>query len=232
MDYGAIDLHTRRSQIRIVREDGTVILERRVDTTRAEWDRMFGGRTRMRILLESSTESEWVAPHLEGLGHEVVVADPNYAAMYGSRSRKVKTDRRDVAALAEANRTGVFRRAHRVSAPAQELREQLRVRAHAVRMRAQTITVLRSLLRRHGLRLATGAADHVLTRLDRMPMPAPLAAAIAPLRTMIVDLNRTVARREDAIEARATDARTQQLMTAPGVGPIVALTFQAVLDTP
>ena len=34
MEYGAIDLHKRRSQIRIVREDGTVVLERRVDTTR------------------------------------------------------------------------------------------------------------------------------------------------------------------------------------------------------
>ena len=46
----------------------------------------------MRILIESSTESEWVAQHLEALGHEVIVADPNYAPMYGSRSRKVKTD--------------------------------------------------------------------------------------------------------------------------------------------
>ena len=35
MEYGAIDLHKRRSQIRIVDEDGTVVLERRVDTTRA-----------------------------------------------------------------------------------------------------------------------------------------------------------------------------------------------------
>src|SRR5213593_3248909 len=192
MDYGAIDLHPRRSQIRIVREDGTVILERRVDTTRAEWDRMFSGRARMRILLESSTESEWVAQHLEGLSHEVVVADPNYAAMYGSRSRNVKTDRRDVAALAEANRSGVFRRAHRVSAATQSLREQLRVRAHLVRTRAQTITVLRSLLRRHGLRLATGGAAHVLTRLDRMAMPATLATAIAPLRTLIGQLNAAI----------------------------------------
>ena len=28
-----------------------------------------------------------------------IVADPNYAPMYGHRSRRIKTDRRDVAAL-------------------------------------------------------------------------------------------------------------------------------------
>ena len=38
MEYGAIDLHLRRSQIRILAEDGTVVLDRRVDTTRAEFD--------------------------------------------------------------------------------------------------------------------------------------------------------------------------------------------------
>jgi transposase len=57
----------------------------------------------MRILLESSTEREWVATCLEDVGHEVAVADPNFAAMYGRRTRRIKTDRRDVAALAEAN---------------------------------------------------------------------------------------------------------------------------------
>jgi len=29
------------------------------------------------VLLEASTESEWVAHCLEGLGHEVIVADPS-----------------------------------------------------------------------------------------------------------------------------------------------------------
>ena len=33
------------------------------------------GRPRARILLEVATESEWVAQHLEGIGHEVIVAD-------------------------------------------------------------------------------------------------------------------------------------------------------------
>ena len=83
MEYGAIDLHTRRSQIRIVREDGAVVLERRVDTSRERLRSDLRVRPSLRILIESSTDSEWVAQHLETLGHEAIVADPNFAAMYG-----------------------------------------------------------------------------------------------------------------------------------------------------
>ncbi len=115
MDYGAIDLHKQRSQVRMVHEDGTVVWTGTIATTRSALTTTFGPRARLRILLESSTESEWVAQHLETLGHEVIVADPGYAAMYSSRSRKVKTNERDVQALCEACRTGVYRRAHRVS---------------------------------------------------------------------------------------------------------------------
>ena len=86
MEYGAIDLHKLKSLVRIVGEDGTVLVEgQKIATTRNDFDRLWAGRPRMRILLESSTESEWVAQHLEGLGHEVIVADPNYLPMYGSR---------------------------------------------------------------------------------------------------------------------------------------------------
>ena len=233
MEYGAIDLHTRRSQIRIVDAEGRIVLERKIETTREDLARVFGPRARLRILIESSTESEWVAQQLEGLGHEVIVADPNDAAMYGSRSRKIKTDRRDGAALAEANRTGVYRRAHRASAASQTLRQTLRVRSHLVQLRSRTISLLRAQLRREGVRLPSGSAEGLVTRLDRLAVPAALTAVIAPLRELLTQVNASLAAREQEVEARAAmDPTTQRLMTAPGVGPIVALTFQAVLDDP
>src|SRR5579864_8816367 len=127
MEYGAIDLHKKESQIRIVTEEGEVI-DRRIATTRDRFSTIFLGRPRTRILLEASTESEWVAQHLEQLGHEVIVADPNYAPMYGHRSRRIKTDRRDVAALADACRQGTYHVAHRRSARQHVVQCQLNVR--------------------------------------------------------------------------------------------------------
>jgi len=49
-------------------------------------------------VIEGSTDNEWVDNCLEALGHAVIVADPNFATMYGRRTRKVKTDRRDARA--------------------------------------------------------------------------------------------------------------------------------------
>jgi transposase len=233
MEYGAIDLHLRRSQIRILDADESVVMDRRIDTTRADLARVFAGRPSMRILIESSTESEWVAQHLESLGHDVIVADPNYAAMYGSRSRRVKTDKRDVAALAVACRRGIYRRAHRVSAAARTLRQTMRMRRHLVQMRTGLISVVRATLRQHGLRLPSGSAEQVLPRLDRLALPTDLVTVLAPVRAVLEQLTTTLTAADAQIEARATaDPVTQRLMTAPGVGPVVALTFQAVLDDP
>jgi Transposase len=105
MDHIGIDLHKKESQICILRAEGELI-EQRIRTTPARFADVLGDRPRARILLEASTESEWVARCLEGFGHEVIVADPNFAPMYAARSRKIKTDRRDARALAEACRLG------------------------------------------------------------------------------------------------------------------------------
>ena len=57
----------------------------RIRTERGRFKEVLGGRGKAKVLLEASTESEWVAQCLEELEHEVVVADPNFAPMYGCR---------------------------------------------------------------------------------------------------------------------------------------------------
>ena len=87
MVYGAIDLHLRYSQIRIVDAEGRVLRERRVVTTRER-----AGRRRSRAWARCGSCSRR-GPRVSGwrrrsrrAGHEVIVADPNYAPMYGERA--------------------------------------------------------------------------------------------------------------------------------------------------
>jgi transposase len=67
MDYIGIDVHKKKSQICILGEEGELI-EQRIRTEPERFAAVLGDRPRGRILLEASTESEWVARCLEGLG--------------------------------------------------------------------------------------------------------------------------------------------------------------------
>jgi transposase len=62
MDTIGLDLHKRESQLCILAEDGTVT-ERRIVTRHERFAAVLGVRPHARILLEASTESEWVARH-------------------------------------------------------------------------------------------------------------------------------------------------------------------------
>jgi transposase len=231
MVYGAIDLHSKFSQIRLVDAEGVVLRDRRVVTTRERLVSGFDGYRPARILVEASTESEWVAQALEAAGHDVIVADPNYAPMYGARQRRITTDARDAAALAEACRLGIFRRAHRVSRAQRTLRQQLAVRRQVVRMRTGLIAHLRALLRQEGLRLGSGSSTTVPDRVARLDLPAPLRTVVTPLLEAFAALTPVIATTTRALTAHAdADPVAVRLQTVPGVGPIVALTYRATLD--
>lgn len=231
MVYGAIDLHMRYSQIRIIDEGGAVRCDRRIVTTRERVVAAFASAGPMRILLESGTESEWVAQALEEAGHTVIVADPNFAPMYGERTRRVKTDRRDAAALAEANRRGWYRAAYRTSAPQRAIRQVLCTRRQLVSMRTGAISVIRALVRQEGCRLPTGGAEHLPARVTVAALPTAIRQTITPLVESVAALTAQIATLDARLAAVAAgDPIVQRLQTVPGVGRVVALTFRARID--
>jgi len=231
MVYGAIDLHMRHSQIRIVDASGATVRDQRVTTSRERLVKAFDGVGPMRIVVETGTESEWVAQALEAAGHAVIVVDPNYAPMYGDLQRRVKTDRRDVAALAEANRRGWYRAAHRTSAAQRNTRQVLRARRQIVQMRSGAVALVRALLKQDGDRLPRCSAERVPMRLARLELPAPRRVILEPLVKMIETATEQIATLDGQLEARAAaDPIVQRLCTVPGVGLVVALTFRAQLD--
>jgi transposase len=230
MEYIGIDVHKNESQISLLTEVGEIV-ERRVATRGDRFAEVLGSRPPARIVLEASTESEWVARCLEQLGHEVIVADPNYAPMYATRSRRVKTDRRDALALMDACRLGAFRPAHRTSETQRQVRALLTTRDTLVRTRSRLIQVLRALLRREGLRVRSGEAKTFARRMaevERMPW---LKSLTEPLCVTMESVNSELKAIEQGSQRIVeSDENVRRLCSVPGVGPVTAAAFVSTLD--
>ena len=69
MENRGIDVHKKESQLCIITEAGEV-LELRIRTERGRFKEELGARGKAKVLMEASTESEWVARCLEEMGHE------------------------------------------------------------------------------------------------------------------------------------------------------------------
>jgi transposase len=230
MDFIGFDLGKVSSQLCIITTDGE-LLEHRLKTDREQLTKLLALRPQARILIEAGTESEWVARCLEEMGHEVIVADPNFASMYATRSRRVKTDKRDARTLAEACRLGAFRQAHRTSECQRHVRAKLAVREAIVRTRSKYISLIRALVRRDGLRVAAGTARSFAVRLDRLPLSAQLRAEITPLVTLLEAVNDQLQQADDELAQLVKDnAVVRRLTSAPGVGPVTVACFVATLD--
>jgi transposase len=230
MEHVAIDLGRPNSVLCELGPVGKAVT-RRFRLDRSSLERLFGERPRCRALIESSTESEWVAQVLEELGHEVIVADPNYAAMYGERNRRIKTDHRDAVALWEANRLGNYRVAHRRSAAQAQVTGHLRIREALVRTRTRWINVVRAALRRAGYRVRSGQAESFADRVEELNLPAELQNQIRPLLRVLAPLNKELDQldRQMALLGKS-DPRVGVLQTAPRIGPQTAVAFVALVD--
>jgi transposase len=230
VDHIGIDLHKRDSQICWLTDTGEV-REQRVRTTRERFTAVFGGRPRAQILLEASTESEWVAQWLEGLGHQVVVADPGYAPMYPRRGARQKNDRRDAAALSTASRAGTYRAVHRVSSSTWAVRQVVTVRAQLVASRTRLIATARALVRGQGQRVPSCSAEGFVGQVEALGLAEPLATTLAPLLRALTTLTASIEASEDRLGAlTAGDPRVQALQSVPGIGLITAAAFVATLD--
>ena len=230
MQHIGIDLGKTSSQVCILTEEGDLV-ERRITTTRQSLTRLFSEREPSRVLIEASTESEWVAQHLEEMGHEVIVADPNFAPMYATRSKRVKTDRRDALCLAEACRLGAYRRAHRTSPEQRQRRQMLCVREALVRTRARYISIIKALVRQTGERIQTRDSLRFAEKVRAMSLAEDLPATIAPLLEVMRSLNEQITALDEQLKALVKrDPLINRLTSVPGVGAVTATNFVAILD--
>jgi transposase len=152
--------------------------------------------------------------------------------MYGHRSRRIKTDRRDVAALTEACHHGTYRLAHRKSARQHDVRCRLNVRQELTQARTRAISLARAITRAAGLRIRRGRTETFLDRLAALDLPAEMTTTLSPLRSIIEVLDDELVNADEWFETMAAaDPVVTRLMTLPGIGPMTATAFVAALDS-
>ena len=233
MEHCGIDLHQKSSQVTVVDEEGEVLERATIPTREAAIRRWFGRRARMRILLEASGSSPWVARLLTELGQEVNVIDPRRVRWIAQST--LKTDRIDADTLAELARLRIKLRTlvWQRSELSQRQRGHLRVRRALVEARAGFIVTIRGLLRSFGVGVASCRSDRFVARCQATAIPPELVEVITPLLAAIRDLNARIAEMDAVVEqVGQLYPAVASFQAIPGVGPVVALAFLLSIEDP
>lgn len=233
--FAAIDVSLEASSLCVVDEKGAIFREVKVPSEPECLASALAGLPGplLRLGLEAGPLSQWLHAGLTELGLPVVCLETRHLAAT-LKAMPNKTDRNDARGMAQAVRTGWFKSVHVKSLPAQEARALLAARQLLVRQVKDVSLSLRGLLRNFGLKLgAVGKAGfdarvrELLAGSPRLlAIAEPLLAARAALLSEAATLHRRV------LATAKGDEVCRRLMTAPGVGPVVALAFKSAVDDP
>lgn len=233
--YVGIDVSLEFSSICVVDATGRIIREAKV---RSEPEALVGflvglGLAVTRVGLEAGPLSQWLHAGLTAAGHETVLLETRHVKSALS-AMVVKTDRRDARGIAQLLRMGWYRPVHSKSLAAQEVRALLAGRKMLLNKLLDLELSIRGILRGFGLKLGEATKSRFADRVRELAAGQSLLEAVAEpmLRA------REALRAEAAILHRRMLAIVREhevcrrLMTVPGVGAVVALTFVAAVDDP
>jgi transposase len=236
MDYYAgIDVSLEASSICIVDAAGKIVKEAKVLSEREDliaWFKALPFKL-ARIGLEAGPLSQWLYAGLKGAGFAVELLETRHVRD-AFKSMPVKTDRNDARGIAQLMRLGWFRPVHCKSMSAQETRALLTARKLVQAKLHDVAMSLRGILRGFGLKVGPVTAAGFARRIRELTEHHPALSAIAKA---LLAVHEVLLRELNGFEKQArqqarSDARVKLVMTAPGVGAIVGLTYVAAIDDP
>ncbi len=233
--YAGLDVSLEQTSVCVVDAQGQVVREAKVAS---EPEALIGFLRSQeleigRVGLEAGPLSQWLHAGLVNAGFDAVLLETRHVKAALS-AMTVKTDRRDARGIAQLLRLGWYRPVHAKSASAQEVRSLLTARKLIQAKLLDLESGIRGVLRGFGLKVGTVSRGRFEMRVSG------LVAGHAMLETVIGSMlsARTALQQEFARLNRTmlglvrADPVCRQLMSVPGVGAIVAITFKSGVDDP
>jgi transposase len=233
--FAGLDVSVKETSVCIVDDTGRIVREVKVAS---EPDALLPVLTSSayhfkRLGLEAGPLSQWLFSGLAEAGLPVICVETRHMRAV-LQAQINKTDRNDARGIAQMMRAGLYRPVHVKTLRSQKLRMLL---THRKLLQSKAIAIdndLRGTLRNFGLKVGMVGAAKFETRIKELVANFPdLAVLVEPLLVV-----RRVLREQLGILHRRLlaivrdDAVCRRLMTVPGVGPVVALTYCATIDVP
>jgi len=228
-----LDLGDRSSRYCLLDEQGEVIEEGSLPTTRKGLDRVFGSAGRCRLAMEVGTHSPWVSRYLARLGYEVIVANARRVRLISESSRKDdKLDAKTLARLARIDPELLSPIRHR-GVQAQADLMMIRARAVLVQTRTALINAARGLTKSYGERLPSCATYQMGTDQAELLSPA-IRAALEPLLAEVETVTERIREYDKQLEqlCQTRYPETKLLKQVHGVGTLIALAFVLTVEDP
>src|ERR687886_1482702 len=233
--YAGIDVSLERSSVCVVDATGRIVREAKVPSEPEALVAFFGqlGLPLARVGLEAGPLSQWLPAGLTAAGFAAVLLETRHVKAALS-AMVVRTDRKDARGIAQLLRMGWYRPVHRKSPPAREVRALLAGRKLLQAKLRDVELSIRGLLRGFGLKAGEVSKGRFAARANELVAGHEmLEAVIGAMLRARGGLRAEFARLHRRMLAIARDdVVCRRLMTAPGVGALVAVTFKAAVDDP
>jgi transposase len=230
-----IDLGDRYSHLCLLgAENGEVIEEGRIATSKEAFGRHFSGAEPMLVAIETGTHSPWVSRILEDYGHEVLVANARKVRLiYGEGRKSDKVDAEKLARLARLDPELLSPIEHRGEGSQCHL-ALVHSRDALVGTRTKLVNHVRGTVKAFGARLPKCTAQSSFHRKAAEHLPQELVAALGPVLETIGALSERIREYDRKLEEVADELypETRLLRQIHGVGALTALAFVLTLEDP
>src|SRR5437879_5752353 len=233
--FAGLDVSVKETSVCIVDDTGKIVREVKVVS---EPDALLAVLTNpayrfKRIGLEAGPLSQWLFSTLAEAGLPAICVETRHmrAAL---KAQINKTDRNDARGIAQMMRVGLYRPVHVKTLRSQKLRMLL---THRKLLQSKAIAIdndMRGTLRNFGLKVGMVGKVKFEARIKELVENFPdLAGLVEPLLVVrrVLREQLGILHRRLLVIVRDDDV-CRRLMTVPGVGPVVALTYRATVDVP